>query len=53
MKKKKSPKIKLAKETQSERKQRVSSGQKFRPAVFDDKCRKLKNESFRMDEKDY
>jgi len=33
-------KIKLSKETQEERKQRMSSGIRFRSSVFDDKRRK-------------
>ena len=41
MKKKKSDLIKLTKETPEARKKRVSSGVKFRAAVFEDKKRKL------------
>ena len=37
---KKAPKIKLSKETQEERKKRVTSGINFRSSVFDDKRRK-------------
>jgi len=37
---KKTPKIKLSKETQEERRKRVSSGINFRSSVFDDKRRK-------------
>ena len=51
MKKKKSKLIKLTKETQEERKQRVSSGMKFRAAVFGNKKRKLLNQ-VKEDEKD-
>ena len=53
MKKKKSPKIKLAKETTEERKKRVASGQHFRSAVFDDKKRKLLDKMYKSDERDY
>lgn len=41
MKKKKSPLLKITKETPETRKQRVSSGVKFRAAVFENKKRKL------------
>ena len=43
MKKKKSSLIKLTKETQDERKQRVSSGVKFRAVVFGNKKKQLQN----------
>lgn len=43
MKKKKSPLIKLTKESPKARKERVSSGIKQRAAVFDDKKRKAKD----------
>ena len=44
-------KMKSTKETPEARKKRVSSGVKFRPAVFDDKRRKLqgKNADDEMD----
>jgi len=51
MKKKKSSLIKLTKETQEERKKRVSSGVKFRAAVFGNKKRKLLNQ-IKEEEKD-
>ena len=44
MKKKKSPLLKITKETPEARKQRVSSGVKFRAAVFENKKRKLQND---------
>ena len=40
MKKKKSIKLKLSKETKEDRKKRVSGGINFRAAVFDDKRRR-------------
>jgi len=43
MKKKKSPLLKLTKETPKIRKERVSSGVKFRATIFEDKKRKLLN----------
>ena len=43
MKKKKSPLIKLTKESPKARKERVSSGIKFRAAVFEDKKKKAKD----------
>lgn len=42
MRKKKSPLIKLTKETPEARKKRVSSGVRFRAAVFENKKRKLR-----------
>lgn len=42
MKKPRSKLLKLAKETQKARKDRVSFGVKFRPAVFEDKRKKRK-----------
>jgi hypothetical protein len=44
MKGKKSPKLKISKETKEERKSRVSSGIKYRSSVFDDKRRKKQNQ---------
>jgi len=44
MKNKKSPLIKLTKETPEARKKRVSSGVKFRAAIFKDKRRKLRSQ---------
>lgn len=41
MKKKKSPLLKIAKESPEARKKRVSSGAKFRPVVTPNKKRKL------------
>ena len=41
MKKKKSPLLKLTKETPEERKKRVSSGVKHRATVFEDKRTRL------------
>jgi len=41
MKKKKSPLLKLTKETPEARKKRVSSGVKFRAAVIEDKKKRL------------
>ena len=41
MKKKKSPLLKLTKETPEARKKRVSSGVKFRAAVMEDKKKRL------------
>ena len=41
MKKKKSPLLKIAKESPEARKKRVSSGAKFRPVVIENKKRKL------------
>ena len=49
MKKIKSVKLKLSKETKEERKKRVSSGINFRAAVFDDK-RRRKQERLLKDE---
>jgi hypothetical protein len=43
MKKKKSKLIKMTKETPGARKKRVSSGVKFRAAVFEDKREKLQD----------
>jgi len=43
MKKKKPSVPKYTKETPEARKKRVSSGVKFRPAVFEDKRRKLRD----------
>ena len=43
MKKKKPTILKYTKETPEARKKRVSSGAKFRPAVFEDKRRKLRD----------
>ena len=51
MKKKKSNLIKLTKETPNARKKRVSSGVKFRAAVFENKKRKLQ-EKIRTGEHD-
>jgi len=45
MKKKKSPLLKITKETPEARKQRVSSGVKFRVAVFENKKRKLQEKT--------
>ena len=50
MKNKKSPLIKLTKETPEARKKRVSSGVKFRAAVFEDKRRKLRDKPIDYDE---
>ena len=43
MKKKKSPLVKLTKESPKARKERVSSGIKFRAAVFEDKKKKAQD----------
>ena len=43
MKKKKSSLIKFTKETKDERRQRVSSGVKFRAVVFGNKKKELQN----------
>jgi hypothetical protein len=51
MKKKKSPLLKLTKETQKTRKERVSSGVKFRATMFEDKKQKLLNK-MKEEEKD-
>ena len=45
MKKKKSPLIKLTKETPEARKQRLSSGPKYRAVVFENKKRKLQDKT--------
>jgi hypothetical protein len=45
MKKKKSPLLKLTKETPEDRKQRASSGVTFRAVKFEDKRRKLKEKA--------
>lgn len=45
MKKKKSHLIKMAKETPRVRKERVSSGVKFRAVVFEDKRHKLQEKA--------
>ena len=50
MRKKKSPLIKLTKETPDARKKRVSSGVKFRAAVFEDKRRQLQDKSINYEE---
>lgn len=52
MKKKKSPLLKITKETPEARKNRVSSGVKFRAAVFEDKKHKqrTKNKKFSYEE---
>ena len=50
MKKKKSPLLKLIKESPETRKKRVSSGVKFRASVIEDKRRKLRDKS--VDSKD-
>jgi len=50
MKKKKSPLLKLTKETPKTRKKRVSSGVKFRAAVIDDKRRKLRDKTIETEE---
>ena len=50
MKKRKSPKLKYTKETQEERKKRVSSGIKLRSSIFADKRRKLQDKAHKMDD---
>ena len=45
MKKKKSSLLKITKESPEARKKRVSSGVKFRAAVFEDKRRKLQDKT--------
>ena len=52
MKKKKSPLLKLTKETPEARKKRVSSGVKFRAAVMKNKKRKLQNKERLKGERD-
>ena len=52
MKKKKSSLLKLTKETPQARKERVSSGVKFRAAVMDHKKRKLQNKENLKDRDD-
>ena len=51
MKKKVSPKMKYTKETPEARKKRVTSGVKFRAAVFEDKRRKLQKKAIKFDER--
>jgi hypothetical protein len=50
MKKKKSPLLKLTKETPEARKKRASGGIKFRAVVFKDKRRKLHEKAEKMEE---
>ena len=50
MKDKKSQKLKYVKETPEARKNRVSSGVKFRPVVFEDKRHKLRDKAARNEE---
>lgn len=52
MKKKKSKLINITKETPEDRKKRVSSGVKFRTAVFMDKKRKQQADRKRIDFED-
>jgi hypothetical protein len=47
VKRKKSPKLKVSKETREERKSRVSSGIKYRSSVFDDKRRKKQEQQMK------
>lgn len=50
MKKKKSKSLALTKESQAERKERVSSGTKYRSAVFENKKKRQKYKSDYNDE---
>jgi len=50
MKKKKSSQIKYTKETPEARHKRVSSGVKFRAAVFEDKRRKLREKAAKSED---
>jgi len=50
MRKRKSPLIKLTKETKEARRERVSSGIKFRATVFKSKKRKLLEKSIKQNE---
>ena len=52
MKKKKSPLLKLTKETPQARKERVSSGVRMRAAVIDNKKRKLQDKENLKDRDD-